>query len=166
MHASTGTSNYYAPLTFTDSSIAVDSGASDGFGNVDTPGTDRRSTKYGITMASATGHIRSSVGTDKFDLPLPEQCLDYHVFKRGDIQRPLLSVGKACDAGCTVLFDQHKCTFTRTGKTLLNGFRDTHTGLYLIPEQQGTQQRAGQPTNVPILRQHQALSAYAVQSIP
>ena len=127
------THNYYHALDFDASSIAVDSGASDGFGDEDTPGTNRRHTDYGITMASATGDCKTSIATDTFDLPLPRPCLDYHVFKRGDVQRPLLSVGKACDAGCDVTFNSTHCNFTKDGHLLLRGYRDRHTGLYLLP---------------------------------
>ena len=62
-------------------------------------------------MASATGDSRRSIGMDKFDLPLPSTCLDFHVFKRGDVRKPLLSVGKVCDAGMTVVFTADKCQF-------------------------------------------------------
>ena len=125
--------NRYHPLSFDDTSIAVDSGASDGFGDEDTPGTNRQSTEFGIIMASATGDCKVSIATDKFDLPLPHAALDYHVFKRGDVQRPLLSVGKACDAGCDVHFHRSHCDFNKNGKVLLTGYRDHRTGLYLLP---------------------------------
>ena len=82
------TDNYYHALALDKRSIAVDSGASDGFGDVDTPGTDRQPTDYGVTMAGATGDCRTSIATDKFDLPFPPESLKFHVFKRGDIQRP------------------------------------------------------------------------------
>ena len=127
------TENYYHALSFDERSIAVDSGASDGFGDEDTPGTNRKPTEFGITMASATGDCKVSIATDAFDLPLPPEALDYHVFNRGDINRPLLSVGKACDAGCDVHFHRTHCDFNKDGEHLLTGYRDSRTGLYLLP---------------------------------
>ena len=55
------------------------------------------------------------------------------MFKRGDLQRPLLSVGKACDAGCGVYFDSGACYFLKDRRVLLTGRRDPNTGLYLLP---------------------------------
>ena len=178
--------NYYSPLSIDANSIAVDSGASDGFGDIDTPGTARKATEYGITMASATGDCRVSIATDKFDLPLPPECLDFHVFKRGDIQRPLLSVGKACDAGCRVTFDKDTCRFTKDAKHLLTGFRDTRTGLYLLPtptkrtedasgtttqevvkrEGTGVAMAATNSTTAATQQPCNALSAYKIHNIP
>ena len=133
--------NYYYNLLdntaedeFGPHSIAVDSGASDNFGVETTLGTDRQLTPYGVTMAAATGDCKTSIGTDRFELPLPPESLDYHVFKDSDLQRPLLSVGKACDAGCGVYFTKGACYFVKDRELLLQGKRDTRTGLYLLPK--------------------------------
>ena len=48
--------NYYSGLDFDADCIAIDSGASEGFGDVDTPGTNRTPVAHGITMVSATLH--------------------------------------------------------------------------------------------------------------
>ena len=136
-HALTG--NYYEALadneddtdaTYDNTNIAVDSGASDHFGDVTTKGTNRRPAIAPVTMASATGDCRTSIATDTFDLPLPTESLDFHVFNRGDVQRPLLSVGKICDNGCSVLFTAGHCYFLKDRRLLLEGNRDPHTGLY------------------------------------
>ena len=159
--------NYYHALDlFDDSSIAVDSGASDGFGDEDTPGTDRRPTTHGITMASATGDCKTSIATDKFDLPLPKQCLDFHVFKRGDVQRPLLSVGKACDAGCDVHFNKTTCKFLKNGIELLRGYRDPYTGLYLLPNNSRRKHPPALSSSETAAPSHHSLSAYEQQSVP
>ena len=70
--------NYYAPLDdeeeemeFDATSIAVDSGASDNFGDLNTPGTGRTPVINPVTMASATGDCKKSITKDAFDLPLP-----------------------------------------------------------------------------------------------
>ena len=129
-------SNYYDVLQSPtdDTCIAVDSGASDNFGNEDTHGTGRHlSPTGGVVMAAATGDCKTSIGTDSFALPLPKSALDYHVFKNGELQRPLLSVGKACDSGCSVHFDAGKCYFLKDQQLLLTGYRDRRTGLYLLP---------------------------------
>ena len=148
-------SNYYQALSFQDDDIAVDSGASDHFGDEATPGLGRRTTPMSITMASATGEHRHSIAKDTFDLPLDKDCLDYHVFQRGDIQRPLFSVGKACDAGYKVTFDDHKCVFTRDNMVHLTGYRDPSSGLYLLPKHEHTQQHP-----------KTALNAYTEDTIP
>ena len=113
--------------------IVVDSGASDNFGKESTVGTDRRLSSRGITMATASGDCRHSIGTDAFNLPLPPASRPFHLFRDNDLQRPLLSVGKACDAGCKVEFTRDDCTFTCDGKLLLTGYRDPATKLYLLP---------------------------------
>ena len=147
--------NYYHVLSLKDDDIVVDSGASAHFGDEDTPGLGRTLTTDSITMASATGDQRCSIATDTFDLPLDRECLDYHVFRRGEIQRPLFSVGKACDAGYRVTFDDQKCTFTRDGTVQLTGYRDHSSGLYLLPRQNHKEQRP-----------QAALNAYTEHTIP
>ena len=155
--------NYYHALQDDDTTrIVVDSGASDGFGDIDTPGTDRRPTEYGITMASATGDCRTSIATDKFDLPLPTECLDYHVFKQGDIKRPLLSVGKACDAGCEVVFNKTQCQFSKDGQPLLTAYRSYPSGLYLLPSKHPVTRN-----DTALLRHSPSgLSAYEITHVP
>jgi hypothetical protein len=138
--------NYYDVLmddddedTYDSSSIAVDSGASANFGDVTTTGTSRKLTDHGtVTMAAATGDCRTSIGHDSFDLPLPPESLEYHVFKKGDVQRPLLSVGKVCDAGCSVLFTDGHVYFFKDRRVLLKGARCPYTGLYLLPRRPRT----------------------------
>ena len=134
--------NYYDVLgystdkdddSYNASSICVNSGASDNFGNVTTPGTNRHMVPTGVTMASATSDCKTSVGKDAFALPLPPLSLDFHVFKRDEVQRPLLSVGKVCDAGCSVLFTGGHCYFFKDRRLLLKGACDFSTGLYLLP---------------------------------
>ena len=136
--ARVSTRNYYNSFVNDDTSIAVDSGASDGFGDVDTPGTDRILVDRGVTMCSATGNCKKSIAEDKFDLPLPPEACHYHVLAKGDIKRPLLSVGKACDAGCNVWFDKNQCTFYKDGEELLTAIRDPVTSLYLLPRRAAT----------------------------
>ena len=142
--------------------IAVDSGASDNFGRRSTPGTLREYTNDGARMASATGHVKTAIATDKYNLPLPDTSLDYHVYEDKDLQRPLLSVGKACDAGCKVLFEHDRCVFYKNGQLLLQGNRDQHTGLYLIPHHSAN----GIPPPKRDDTLHQALNAYQDQPVP
>ena len=151
------TQNYYDVLD--EDSIAVDSGASDNFGDTRTQGTSRRDcTTNSIIMASATGDRKTSIATDRFNLPLPSAGLDFHVFEQGDVQRPLLSVGKVCDTGCTIHFDAARCEFHKDGQVLLVAYRDPASGLYLLPRKipKGTR-HALQATG---------LSAYEERTIP
>ena len=93
-------------------------------------------------MTSATGDHKKSIRADKFNLPLPSEALDYHVFKRGDINRlPLLSVGKVCQRYqmylylLVLVFSSATCDFYKDDQLLLTGYRDpATTGLYLLPK--------------------------------
>ena len=124
--------------TLDASSVAVDSGASDNFDDKSAPGTSRQTVSTGVAMASATGHWKTSVARDTFDLPSPQPALNFHVFKGGEIQRPLLSVGKACNAGCMVLFAVRNCCFVKDRALLLQGHRDPLTGLCSPPHKSCT----------------------------
>ena len=94
--------------------------------------------QHGIVMQAATGDTRRSVATDHFDLPLPEAACRYHIFKKGDVRKPLLSVGKACDAGCDeVRFRRRDCTFHKNGEITQRGFRDPHGPTKLHCVRQG-----------------------------
>ena len=142
--------------------IAVNSGASDNFGRRSAPGTDRQYTTDGISMISATKDVKTSVATDKFNLQLTEESLECHVHKDTDIQRPLFSVEKAFDARCKVFFDEERCLFYKGGKMTLEGLRDKHTKLHLLPH--GTNKRT--PINLDEAPPHQALDAFQDQTVP
>ena len=159
-HTGTSTCNYYQALH--EPEIAIDSGASDNFGRRSTPGTDRYYSDVGATMVSATGHTKKSVAMDKFDLPLPPDSLDYHVYEDTDIQRPLLSVGKVCDTGCEVLFQREHCLISKGGHVILEGRRDKHTGLYLLPNSTTTHRKSNNNNEMSKL----ALNTFQDQNIP
>ena len=101
--------NYYSALTFGDMDIAIDSGASDSFGDIDMPGTNQQRVlpHESITMVSATNNQQHSVVIDEFDVSLPKEARQYHVMDKGAVRQPLLSVGRACDTGCKVTFDKY-----------------------------------------------------------
>lgn len=127
--------NYYSALTFGDMDIAIDSGASDSFGDIDMPGTNQQRVlpHESITMVSATNNQQHSVVIDEFDVSLPKEARQYHVMDKGAVRQPLLSVGRACDTGCKVTFDKYECTFSLYSKPLLKAYRDPQTRLYLLP---------------------------------
>ena len=89
---------------FQDDDIAVDSGASEGFAGEETHGINRRLGNAGVIMASATGHLQAAIGKDNCDSPLPSSATEFHALPKGTIKRPLLSVGKSCDARLDVWF--------------------------------------------------------------
>ena len=134
------TTNFYRALCDDDATgtpdIIIDTGAEENFADVNTPGTHRRATLPGqqITMLAATGDSCTSIATDTFQLPLPAACLDYHVFLRGKVRHPLLSVSKACDAGMTVVFNADECRFLKNGTTHLRAPR--RGGLWTTPSVQ------------------------------
>ena len=84
-------------------------------------------------MASATGDCKTSIAADSFAPPLPAPSLDFHVFKQGEVQRPLLLVGEVCNSGCGVLFTQGHCHFFKDQGLLLWGARNPRTGLHSLP---------------------------------
>ena len=132
--------NYYAPLSFDHDAIVVDSGASEGFGGAETYGINRRPVTRSVIMASATGHQETSIAKDEFDVALPAAAKEYHVLPKGTIKRPLLSVGKACDAGLDVWFAKggKHAHFYNDGTYLLTANRDPATQLYLLPQRSRT----------------------------
>ena len=112
---------------------AVDSGASDNLGHKETPGSNRVPCENGIAVIGATGDRQKSVAKDTFKHPLPDSCLDCHVFRKGDSQRPLLLVGEVCDDDINVLFNKWRCHFIKDKCVILTGHRDQRTGLCLLP---------------------------------
>lgn len=123
---------------FDDKCITVDSGATANFGRTSTPGTNWRQTDRGITMISATGDHEHIVGLDYFDIALPADAAECHALDKKGLQRPLLSVGEACDAGCCVTFDHATCSFCKDGEELLWAPRDPRTRLWLPPRHKTT----------------------------
>ena len=131
------TANHFGALDH-DKGIVVDSGASAGFGDVDTPGTSGTPVTQGVLMCSATGNCKESMATDKFDLLLPDDATECHVLPQGNIQRPLLYVGKACDAGLDVWFSKLACRFCKDGVEMVKAPRDPRTSLWVLPSQVAT----------------------------
>ena len=176
------TNNSFAALGFDSESIAVDSGAADNFGFLDTTSTTLDPSGGGITLISATDDMRTSVATDEFSIPLPGKGRHYHAFQRGDINRPLLSVGRSCDEGCDeVRFNRTHCSFIKDDIEILRGYRDPVTKLYLLDQGPKTMDDISvrdhnrhayhdvtptQPVGLGLPRQVTAHSAYAQRSIP
>ena len=87
---------------------------------------------------SAMGNCEESTATDKFDLPLPSEATEHHVLPQGDIQRPVLSVGKACDAGLDVWFNKLACQFCKDGVKTLKAPRDPWLSPWVLPSRVAT----------------------------
>ncbi len=51
------------------------------------------------------------------------------MFQIADVTRPLYSVGRICDAGCSVTFDKTKAVVVKDGQTIATF--DRQGGLYL-----------------------------------
>ena len=85
-------------------------------------------------MASATGNAQESIGLDAFPLPLPKTCQDCHAFCKGNMKRPLLSVGKVCDVSCRVSFKKCGCLIkdAKSCTALLCNVCDKRAGLCLL----------------------------------
>ena len=59
---------------------------------------------------------------------LPPLARQGHIFK--EFHNPLISVALLCDNGCEVLFQQHTVLVQLDGNTILEGYRETRTGLW------------------------------------
>ena len=129
------TMNCFTALMTANDKIVVDSGASTNFAPEPTPSTNRTHAHSGVTMVSATGDHQHSIATDFCDSPLPNEAHDVHVFRNGNIHWPLLSMEKACDAGCKVLFESPHCTFFKDDMATLRECRNQHgSSLHLLPK--------------------------------
>ena len=146
------TSNFCAPIAFWEDDIAVNSGASEGFAGAKTQGIDRCVSDNGVIMASATGHLQASIGTNKCDLPLLDSAKECHVLPQGTIKQPLPLVGKACDAGLDAWFARggEHAHFFNDGDCLLSVDRDPAAKLCLLPQQARTTDSLPNPQPPPI----------------
>jgi hypothetical protein len=87
---------------------------------------------------------------------LPTAAREAHTIP-GLSHSSLISIGKLCDAGCTAEFDNTKVIVKFNNKNIIEGPRDTRTGLWRIP--------MTSPPSTPNTTQ-QCNSAYTTQSIP
>ena len=113
--------------------IVLDSGAVDHVAdNADAPGYDiDASGKSVANFAAANGEPIENKGAMTLNLTTTEGHAIKSRFQVCEVSRPLWSVGKICDAGCTVTFDNKGATVTHkaTGKNLRTFER--RRGLYV-----------------------------------
>ena len=62
---------------------------------------------------------------------LPKAATTAHILP--GLSHSLLSIGKFCDTGMTATFDKHGVAIWHDDKTVLQGHRDTTTGLWMLP---------------------------------
>jgi hypothetical protein len=89
---------------------------------------------------------------------LPRAAREAHTIP-GLTHSSLISIGTLCDAGCTAEFDQTKVVVKYQNKNILEGPRDTRTGLWRIPMNLT-------PTEQTVNTTQQCNNAYKTQSIP
>ena len=102
----------------------------------------------------------NSITTRQLNLSpdLPAIAQQGHAFKEMD--KSLVSVPVLCDAGCQVLFGEHKVQVIRNNKVIIEGDRDAVTNLWLIPLENADSNTDKQPRSAYIQIQHTANSAY------
>ena len=113
--------------------LKIDSGATDHFMPTHFQGTNHRSVLDGVQVRCANNTLMLSRAVDRLPLPnLPATTLACHKFD--EISTPLISVGKICDGGCYMLFDEKRVIiFSKTLKALAIGYRNPLSKLYEIP---------------------------------
>lgn len=131
------TSNFYHALYGFQDALApdniIDTDAKENFADEATPGSARQPSWPGqqVTVLAATGDSCStSVATNTFHLSLPRACLDFHVFPKGKVHHPLLSVSKACDAGMTVVLTQMNAGFSKMAQYICVTYAVVISGLH------------------------------------
>ena len=112
---------------------ALDSGAGDhvagsedvmGFKLEESPGS-----RAGRSFIAANGSKIQNLGQVGLRMRNGQGPVFRSMFQIADVTRPLYSVGRICDAGCTVTFNKAKATVVKDGKTIATF--DRQGGLYL-----------------------------------
>ena len=67
---------------------------------------------------------------------LPEQAKT--AYKFDNIQDPLISISVLCDNGCTVIFTKQSVHVNKDRKTILTGYREPFTKLWIFPHAENT----------------------------
>jgi hypothetical protein len=129
---------------------------------MDSPCTDRQATTHGISVRLPNGARITSTHACKLLLPgLPPAAAEAHIFP--DLTSgPLLSIGQLCDNDCTATFTKHAVNITHQDRSVLEGQRNHHTGLWYV----ALQPNAPTPATPPGFAAHQALSAYQTSTLP
>jgi len=81
------------------------------------------------------GDTIQSIKVGYLALPqLTEQGAKVHIFQNKDLSEfSLLAIGQLCDDGCIAHYDRQRVWVTdRAGHTIIEGFRDPTTGLYMV----------------------------------
>jgi hypothetical protein len=135
---------------------ALDSGAGEhvagpedvsGFAMRESPGS-----RAGKHFIAANGDRIANLGEVPMRLKSEDGAVFSSTFQVADVTRPLYSVGRICDQGCSVSFDRDKAAVTKSGRTIATFKRQG--GLYIadleIVDDQGKDDGG---TNAPFQRQ-------------
>ena len=116
------------------STMIPDSGASDHYiaeADVSLCNDVRNNAGPTVTLPDAT----TLTATKTAVLPLPNELQTLaktgHVLPK--LNSTLLSLGKFCDAGCTVHLNEKHININNNDRTILTGWRTPHNGLWEIP---------------------------------
>jgi len=118
--------------------MAADTACTMTLGNATTPLDNEVATPNGIHITAANNHTMRGTSRGNLPLALPATATECH--RVPNLHSPLLSVGQACDADCTAIFDATKMMIvkskhvdiTLTGPPITAGVR-TSPGLWMVP---------------------------------
>jgi len=120
-----------------DIQIVLDSGAADHVVNSrDVPGykpTPGAGSKAGACFMGVNGDLIPNKGEVNLELKtdLSDDSIINSIFQVADITKPLWSVGRICDAGYTVVFDQGHATIYHVESGEPAGVFERKQGLYV-----------------------------------
>ena len=126
-------------------------------------GTKIQHEQFGVLCANNT--TMNSTTTRQLNLSpdLPAIIQQGHTFNKMD--KSLVLVPVLCDAGCQVLFGEHKVQVIKNNKVIIEGDRDAVTNLWLIPlENDNTQDTKPTTRSAYIQLQYTSNSAYCQKS--
>ena len=123
----------------------MDSAASDHYVPKMYHGDKEDNRDCGVAVGTANGGTMYSVASDVLKIAqLPVQARTCHKF--AEVRLPLISVGKICQHGHTVVFTRDAVEVIRDtdGRVVLKGTRDPVRNLYMIPiDGSGEKSRCG-----------------------
>ena len=111
---------------------AVDSAASGHYLPADFDGGNHKTDTASSIVHTANGGTMKSVATDSFVLSGDVDGEKHECTKFIEVTLPLVSVGKLCVQGFTIIFDANFVRIFRNGSLVARGYRDTARNLYLI----------------------------------
>lgn len=132
------------------------------------------SSKNGVRVGTANDSVMKLTVTNRIIIPdILAPARECNKFAK--VSLPLMSVGKFCQYGMRVIFDETSVVKNMQGQIVLQGKRDPFRNLYTIPVAQSTDVPPKVETHLaptrlfpdpPSLIRQRAASAYKVRTVP